>query len=54
MKLPKTQKIKLINKKEFIKLAKKVAKDFEDQNKYLYEKKLKEAYDLFYETYSIS
>lgn len=51
MKLLKQKKIKLINKKEYIKLAKRVNKDFEEQKRYLYEKKLKELYDIFTESH---
>jgi hypothetical protein len=41
MKLPKANKIKLINQKEFIKTAREVKKGFEEQFEYLYKKKAK-------------
>jgi hypothetical protein len=41
MELPKVTKKKLINKKEFVKLAKKVHKIFEEEDRYVFEKKIK-------------
>ena len=41
MTLPKAKHKKLINEKEFIKVAKEVKKSIEEEVKYIYEKKIK-------------
>ena len=48
MNLPKVKKIKLINEKEFAKLAKKVRESFEEEAKYLEEHKKKYGDNLFH------
>ncbi len=53
MKLPKPKKIKLINEKEFAKLAKEVRKDFEEQLMYLHEQKIKNGHYIPFDTHSI-
>lgn len=42
MKLPEVKKKKLIDEKKMVKLAKKVQESFEEELKYLYEKKIKD------------
>ena len=46
MNLPKPKKIKLIDKKKFAKLAKKVKESFDEELRYLYEKKMKNGHNL--------
>lgn len=50
MKLPKPKKIKLINEKEFAKLAKAVRKDFEEQAVRLHEQRVKDGHYLSFDT----
>ena len=40
MELPKVKKRKLINKKEFVEIAKKVRKSWEEEARYLHEQKI--------------
>ncbi len=54
MRLPKAKKKKLINEKEFVKNAKKVQESFEEEIKYLYEKKLKNEDTLSSHTHLLS
>jgi len=46
MTLPKPKKIKLIKSKEFAEAAKKARESFEEEAKYLHEKKIKDANNL--------
>jgi hypothetical protein len=49
--LPKPKKVKLINVKEFEKNAKKVRESFEEEAKYIHEKKMKYGDNLSSEPY---
>ncbi len=51
MSLPKVEKKKLIKKIDFVKLAKKVQKSFEQEEKYLIEKKQKHGDNLPHGSY---
>jgi hypothetical protein len=52
--LPRPTKIKLINVKEFVKNAKKVRQSFEEEAKYIYEKRMKYGNNLFPDSYTLS
>ncbi len=54
MSLPKVEKKKLIDKKEFVKLAKKVQRSFEEEEKYLVEKKHKHGDNLSHGSYCLN
>lgn len=54
MTLPKPKNKKLIKKKDFVKLAKKVKKSFEEEEKYLRERKPKNGYNLSCNSYLFS
>lgn len=54
MLLPKVKNKKLINEKTFVKNAEKVRKSFEEEAKYLYEKRMKYGSHIPFESYSIS
>lgn len=54
MKLPEVKNKKLIKEKEFVALAKKVKKSFEEELKYLHEKKIKNGNYLSSHTTSFS
>lgn len=48
MTLPKPKHKKLINKKQFIKIAKKVQESFKEEAKYLSEKKMNDGHTVFH------
>jgi hypothetical protein len=52
--LPKPKKIKLIDVKEFAKNAKKVRASFEEEAKYIREKRIKYGNNLFPDSYTLS
>lgn len=52
--LPKPKKIKLIDVKEFVKNAKKVRESFEEEAKYIREKRLKYGNNLSSDSYTLS
>ena len=52
--LPKPKKIKLIDVKEFVKNAKKVRESFEEEAKYIREKRMKYGNNLFPDSYTLS
>lgn len=52
--LPKPKKIKLINVKEFVKNAKKVRVSFEEEAKYMREKRMKYGDNLPPDSYTLS
>lgn len=52
--LPKAKSKKLIKKTDFTKVAEKVKKSFEDELKYLLEKRLKNGDNISPHTYSLS
>jgi len=51
MTLPKPKHKKFINKKKFIKIAKKVQESFKEEAKYLSEKKMNDGHTIFHRTY---
>lgn len=54
MSLPKVKNKKLINRKEFVKVAKKVLKSLEEEVSYLRNKKIKNGDNISYNPYSFS
>jgi hypothetical protein len=50
--LPKSKNKKLINLKDFVKIAEKVKKSFEEEEKYLRDKGIRNGYHLSCGTYS--
>ncbi len=54
MKLPRVEHKKLINREEFIKVAKKVEKSLEEEKKYIFEKRMKDENNISSGSYSLS
>jgi hypothetical protein len=54
MSLPVAKSKKLIKEKEFVKIAKKVQESFEEEARYVYEKKIKNGDKISSHSYSLS